>query len=190
MIDKPVDRRRRRRRRTVFTCKMYVCTMPYLSLFVPLYPTYRSCFKEFRPPIFLRNRYLDTDQRPMIVVLRRPETEPRRITKPLVHNIVCRKFNHPQNHTHNYENTKRHHRTSDWKGTKTSNKIVGYQTTTQHDVGSVSRRAWFGQENYPIHWHTRTGLGVKSPHDTTFCDVCGNCCFPLHVFRWSDISTG
>ena len=47
----------RRRRRTVFTCKMYVCTMPYLSPFVPLYPTYRSCFKEFRPPIFLRNRY-------------------------------------------------------------------------------------------------------------------------------------
>jgi len=27
------------------------------SPFVPLYPTYRSCFKEFRPPIFLRNRY-------------------------------------------------------------------------------------------------------------------------------------
>ena len=25
--------------------------------FVPLYPTYHSCFKEFRPPIFLRNRY-------------------------------------------------------------------------------------------------------------------------------------
>ena len=30
--------------------------MPYPSV-VPLYPTYRSCFKEFRPPIFLRNRY-------------------------------------------------------------------------------------------------------------------------------------
>ena len=42
--------------RKMYVC-MYVCTMPYLSPFVPLYPTYRSCFKEFRPPIFLRNRY-------------------------------------------------------------------------------------------------------------------------------------
>ena len=48
----------RRRRRTVFTCKMYVCTLSCWSLFVPLYPTYRTCFKEFRPPVFLRNRYL------------------------------------------------------------------------------------------------------------------------------------
>ena len=37
---------------------MYVCTLFCWSLFVPLYPTYRSCFKEFRPPVFLRNRYL------------------------------------------------------------------------------------------------------------------------------------
>ena len=27
---------------------------PLLISFVPLYPTYRSCFKEFWPPIFLR----------------------------------------------------------------------------------------------------------------------------------------
>ena len=31
--------------------------------FVPLYPTYRSCFKEFRPPIFLRNRYISSQQK-------------------------------------------------------------------------------------------------------------------------------
>ena len=37
---------------------MYVCTLSCWSLFVPLYPTYRTCFKEFRPPVFLRNRYL------------------------------------------------------------------------------------------------------------------------------------
>jgi hypothetical protein len=29
----------------------------YLVSFVPLYPTYRSCIKKFRPPIFRRNRY-------------------------------------------------------------------------------------------------------------------------------------
>jgi hypothetical protein len=39
-----------------------LCTCPqsdimFLSPRFALYPTYRSCFKEFRPPTFLRNRY-------------------------------------------------------------------------------------------------------------------------------------
>ena len=52
-----------RTRRTLLKKKkknrIYFCTMPTTvhDSFVPLYPTYRSCFKEFRPPIFLRNRY-------------------------------------------------------------------------------------------------------------------------------------
>ena len=52
-------KKKKKKDRISFKCKMNVCTMPYLSPspFVPLYPTYRSCFKEFRPPIFLRNRY-------------------------------------------------------------------------------------------------------------------------------------
>ena len=39
----------------------HVCTLLLLVSFLPLYPTYRSCFKEFRPPIFLRISIFDTD---------------------------------------------------------------------------------------------------------------------------------
>jgi hypothetical protein len=36
-----------------------------LSRFVPLYPTYRACFKEFRTSILLRTDILETDQCPV-----------------------------------------------------------------------------------------------------------------------------
>ena len=50
-------RRRRRRRKKKkeehLRVKMYVCLYDAQPSFVPLlYPTYRSCFKEFRPPVF------------------------------------------------------------------------------------------------------------------------------------------
>jgi hypothetical protein len=41
-----------------YLLKLHVLYVSSWSLFVPLYPTYRSCFKEFRPPIFLRISYL------------------------------------------------------------------------------------------------------------------------------------
>ena len=48
----PVSKTEEEEEEEPYLRKMYVCTVPYLSPFVPLYPTYRSCFKEFQPPVF------------------------------------------------------------------------------------------------------------------------------------------
>jgi len=60
-----IKNRLEKKKKNRIRVKMYVCMYDALPVsFVSLYPTYRTCFKVFRPPIFLRIDSLTPTKKP------------------------------------------------------------------------------------------------------------------------------